>query len=131
VGPDVDDNALAAIMADYLTEGRWSPHGKNYYLSITHDVRSSALNAIAARRKYDPDFEPNYPVGPCPLHYDWQYSNTVGIKTKDSRVAKQWAIEAILLGYSVHWGERIGGVTTGVGTLAHVREKKKQLELVP
>ena len=36
-----------------------------------------------------------------PLRYDWQRKNVVGIKTDDRKVATQWGIEALLLGYSL------------------------------
>ena len=97
--PRYDDATLAGVVADDLTAGRGPPH----YLSIFHDVRSSTPRRMAKLEIY-PDHSGGYKFGPRPLRYDWSRKNLVGIKETDTETAKQWAIEALLLGYSAFVG---------------------------
>ena len=74
--PDADDIEIARAVADYLLAKR-PPH----HLSIFHDVRPSAPKRVARIRKDFPNYQ-GQPHGPCPLHYDWQRKNMVGISTR-------------------------------------------------
>lgn len=122
IGPEADDATLAEIVADYLTAGKGPP----YYLFILHDVRPSTERRLARKRKYNPAYPVDEPFGPCPLRYDWQRKNVVGIKTDDRKVATQWGIEALLLGYSLFQTHKIGCSGGGQGTLAWIRERKRE-----
>jgi hypothetical protein len=120
---DASDMEIAQAVADYLLAKR-PPH----HLSIMHDVRPSTPKRIARLRKDFPNFQ-GQPHGPCPLHYDWHRKNMVGISTRDESVARQWIIDAMLLGYGVYrhivkhsWGG-------GQGSITAIRSRLKTLTL--
>lgn len=114
INPDDDDATLAPILAERCVAGHTPP----YYLAILHDVRRNAPATIA-----------------CPIRYDWQYKNKVGIKELDREVAKQWAVGAMLLGYAVYAMWKVHGSAIGPGTIAQVRERvrdgRKEEKKVP
>lgn len=114
---DADNMEIARAVADYLLVKR-PPH----HLSIFHDVRPSTPKRIARIRKDFPNYQ-GQPHGPCPLHYDWRHKNTVGISTRDESVARQWIIDAMLLGYGVfrHIVKHSGG--SGQGSIAAIRSR--------
>jgi hypothetical protein len=123
INPDDSDETIAAIVADWLTTRTSQPP---YRLGIFHDVRPSAERNFERSKKYFPDRKPYQPYGRCPLEFDWQRKNTVGINTLDRERARQWAIDAMLLGYAVfkYWGLRSGGGSSG--SLAEVRERARR-----
>ena len=89
---DATDMEIAQAVAEHLLANR-PPH----HLSIFHDVRPSTPKRVARIRKDFPNYQGEQ-HGPCPLHYDWSYKNSVGISTRDKSVARQWIIDAMLLG---------------------------------
>ena len=99
VDPDASDEAIAEVLADYLTTPLSG--SRAFHLSIFHDVKLSSVARLARLRKSYPGYEPHEPVGPCPLPYHWSRKNIVGIATRDRDRARQWIIEAALAGYGV------------------------------
>jgi hypothetical protein len=120
--PDADDVTVAGVIADCLTCGWGPPH----YLSIFHDIRPSSVRRVEKIREKFPNYQPYQPTGPCPIRVDWSRKNMVGIKERDCETAKRWAVEALLLGYSVFHVSKIGGSGGGQGTIAEVRQRKRE-----
>ena len=118
---DASDMEIAQAVADYLLANR-PPH----HLSIFHDVRPSAEKQIARVRKHFPNYQPSQPHGPCPLHYDWRRKNTVGISTRDESMARQWIIDAMLLGYAVYRHILKNSWGAGQGSIADIRARMKE-----
>jgi hypothetical protein len=90
--PDVE--VAEALASCYVARCKALGWIRKIRLSIFHDVRKRSNE------------------GPCPLPFDWSYKNVVGIETDDEELARLWAREALLKGYSVFYGTRRGG---GVG----------------
>jgi hypothetical protein len=126
IDPDnIDDESLRFLIADELTAGR----GPRYILSIIHDVRPSALRKLERIRKRLPGYEgnPANPTGPCPIEYDWDHKNVVGIITLDRDRAIQWAIEAMRFGYTVFQQNTKRGCGGSPGGPDHVRKRVREL----
>jgi hypothetical protein len=105
---DVDDATLAGLIADYYIVMFPSVLAKQkWHFSIFHDVRKRST------------------AGPCPLEFDWQHKNVVGISTKDSTRARDWAVRAMVAGYAVFHSFRRNGSGGSQGTLAQFRERKR------
>ena len=122
VNPDASDEAIAEILADYLT----TPLGsRTFHLSIFHDVRPSSLARMKRLRKYDPGYGSHQRISPCPLPYDWSRKNTVGVSTRDRDRAQQWIIEATLAGYAVFRGFSRQGGGFGQGSLENIRARRR------
>jgi hypothetical protein len=122
IDPDANDEVPAGIRADYLMTGHYMT---TRHLAIMHDVRPSAQRTIERIRKYRPDYEPAQDTGPCPLPYDWNRKNIVGISIRDRARARQWCINALLLGYSVHAYDNKNGAGFGGMTLAAIRKQRR------
>ena len=120
--PDASDEIIAGLVADYLVTQL--PNSRTCHLSVLHDMRPSALRNLERIRKYNPDYDPG-PVGPFPLPYDWTYKNVVGVSTRDRDRARQWAIDAMLAGYSVFRSFGRHGSAGGRGTLAQIRAHRR------
>lgn len=118
--PDATDMEIARAVADYLLANR-PPH----HLSIFHDVCPSTPKRIARIRKDFPNYQ-GQPHGPCPLHYDWRHKNTVGISTRDEPIARQWIIDAMLLGYGVYRHISKNSWGGGQGSIASIRSRHNQ-----
>lgn len=124
VDPDASDQAIAEVLADYLLSTL--AHSRAFHLSTYHDVRPSAPARLARVWKFNPDYQPHEPVGPCPFPYDWSRKNIVGISTRDRERARQWIIEAALAGYAVFRGfRRLGGAGFGQGSLENIRARRR------
>jgi hypothetical protein len=123
INADASDEVIAATVADCLL---WEK--PPYYLLILHDARPSAPREIERWRKIVPNYEPPYPIGPCPLPYDWKYKNCVGIDTRDRNRAHRWIIDAMIAGYGVTRGysPRGRGGGSGYGSLAETRERQER-----
>lgn len=119
LSPDASDQTIAEHIADCLLA---YPFTRKFRLSIFHDVRPSSKR----RRTYGLS-DPNARRDPCPVTYDWQHKNLVGIDTDDRERARQWIIEAQMLGYSVSqcWHSK-GGAGSGKGTIAEWRKRQKE-----
>jgi hypothetical protein len=66
VDPDASDEAIAEIVANYLTLPLSG--SRFFHLSIFHDVRPSALARMNRLWKHDPGNAPKHQrIGPCPL----------------------------------------------------------------
>ena len=89
---DASDLEIAEAMAEYYIA---VANRRRIRLSIFHDVR---------KRTTEP---------PCPVEYDWQHKNTVGITTADEGRARDWAIRAMILGYAVFCRYGGAGYFTG------------------
>jgi hypothetical protein len=116
--PNADDATIAEVVAERCVAG----HSPPYYLFIIHDIKPITLRHIARMEKHWPGYRHSDPVGPCPLRYDWQRKNIVGIKEPNREIAKQWAIDALLLGYAVFETWKITCNGAGRGALAEVRK---------
>jgi hypothetical protein len=116
---DASDLIIAGIVADYLVAQL--PSSRIYHLGVGHNA--SALCNLERIGKFNPHYQPNEPVGPCALPYDWTYKNVVGISTRDRERARRWIIEAQLAGYGVfrRWGRQDGGF--GCGSIAAIRQR--------
>jgi hypothetical protein len=125
IDPDASDEAIAATVADYLLTMYPAP---TYYLSVFHDARPSTARRIERLRKQlrQPNYQPGQPFGDCPLPFDWQHKNIVGISTRDRARARQWCINAMLAGYGVFSSHTRGGSGAGQGTLAQIRHRIRQ-----
>jgi hypothetical protein len=128
---DDSDDTVAELIADRLLS-EYRSSSRNYHLHINHDVRPrtrSLRHHERTMRGWWPDWKPQTPIGPCPLPYDWQHKSLVGISTKDREVARQWIIDAAMLGYAVFrsWKRRwaSGG---GLGSIADVREHARKIQ---
>jgi len=99
--PTDTDLKLALAFADHYIA---SAYGRKIHLSIFHDMRKLSTE------------------GPCPLPYDWQHKNVVGISTTDAERARDWCVKALLLGYSVARSFRRGCGGGGNGSLAFWRD---------
>jgi len=97
--PNDSDQEIARIVANYLQLPMRHSHA--YHLKIIHDVRPSTVRRLEKIRKTWPSYEPADPTGPCPVVFDWQNKNTVGISTRDRERARQWIVDAMLAGYGV------------------------------
>ena len=122
---DTSDLEIAQAVADYLLAAR-PPH----HLSIVHDVRPSTPKRVARARKHFPDYQ-GQPYGPCPPHYDWRHKNTAGISTRDESVARQWIIDAMLLGYGVYRRFTKKSGEGGQGSIAAIRSRKEKPKIAP
>jgi hypothetical protein len=122
VDPDASDETIASITADYFLIGFTTRH-----LDILHDVRPSTQKRIERiRREGWLNYQPADPSGPCPLPYDWTRKNVVGISTKDRERARQWCIDAMLAGYSVHHRSSKTSASFGRGTIAQIRARRRE-----
>jgi hypothetical protein len=103
IGPDDSDAVIAKAIADELMTGvRIMFDGPPYCFFISPII------------------------GPCPIEFDWQGEDAVGIKTRDKERARSWAIEALLLGYSVfRQAQGPRGTGWGWGSIAQVRERRR------
>jgi hypothetical protein len=117
--PAATDEAMMTLVAEYLTAC-----APPYYLSISHDVRPSAVRRRALMLKRLPTYK-GQPWGPCLVRCDWHHKNIAGIKERDREVAMRWAIDAMKLGYEVFYTHRISCWGTSPGSLAHIREKAR------
>jgi hypothetical protein len=124
IDPEIGDEALMHLLADYLTTQTRSP----YYFNIFHDVRPSSARRLARIQRTSPDYEGwGDPIGPCPVPYHWHRKNLVGVKIADREEARQWAIEAMRHGYTVWYSfKKRYGLALSPGSLANVREKARQ-----
>jgi hypothetical protein len=60
-----------------------------------------------------------------PVRFDYRWANFVGITTDNRAEARQWAIEALLLGYEVLY--RSGRLAANSrGFIAEVRERARR-----
>lgn len=73
-----------------------------------------------------PDYQPEYPIGPCPLPYDWTRKNLVGVSTKDRERARQWCIDAMLAGYAVSHTSSKGRGGGSHGTIAQIQTRRRE-----
>jgi hypothetical protein len=99
------DLVIAEAITDYLIAAALLQH-PTIRLAIIFDARKRSKE------------------GPCPLPFDWRRKNTVGIKTSDREVARDWCMKALLLGYSAFqcWhSDGCGG--GGMGTIADHRQR--------
>jgi hypothetical protein len=119
IAPDASDEEISDKVADYLVT--MFPRSRVYCLSVIHDLRPTALRRLERMRKIRPDYQPEYPVGSCPLRYDWTLMNTVGITTRDQARARLWAVEATLAGYGVFRRVTRAGAGFGKGSLKQIR----------
>jgi hypothetical protein len=115
IDPDASDEIIAGVVADYLMS-----RGARHF-SIFQDVRRTA-----ARRYKRFGFRPPSNVGPSPLPYDWAYKNIVGISARDRLRARQWIIDATLLGYEVFYSLTRQGAGFGQGSLAKIRKRRRE-----
>jgi hypothetical protein len=121
--PDAPDAEIAEAIAECLVTTTGAP----YILAVFHDVRPGTPKRIARLEKFVPGCTAGERFGPCPVRYDWSRKNLVGVKTRDREVAKRWAIEATLLGYSVFYQfGTISGSGFAKGTIAEVRERVRE-----
>jgi hypothetical protein len=120
VDPDATDEVIAVVIADYLVTQL--PTSRTCHLSVLHELRPREL---ARFRKYSPERPFDHGIGPCPLPYDWQRKNVIGISTRDRDRARQWAIDATLAGYCVFRSFHRNGSGGGQGTLAHIWERRR------
>jgi hypothetical protein len=113
--PSASDQTFAEVMADYLVAASLC-YSRVCRLGINHNI--SKPGTI-----YAPSVHRDERSGPCPLSYNWRYKNLVGISTPDAEHARAWAIEALLLGYSVFRPNRGSrGAGSGMGTIAEFRK---------
>jgi hypothetical protein len=91
----LSDAALAGAIADYYID--FIANQRKWHFLIMHDMRVA---------------------GPCPVEFDWQHKNIVGIDTNDRARARDWAVRAMLAGYAVfHSGWSRGRSGYSQGTL--------------
>jgi hypothetical protein len=76
-----------------------------------------------------PDYRSDDRFGPCPLEYDWQHRNIVGIRTGDEERARRWVIDALLLGYSPFYCFSAHGNGAGTKTIKHWQMNKSLTDL--
>lgn len=125
----VDDATLMEAIVDCLLAS-----GPPFLLAIVHDVRPSTAKRIARCKKIGvelgrelPDWAYSRdPIGPCPLRWDWQRKNIIGIETMDREEARAWAVEAMLAGYCVYHHTSISGSGSGNGSLAQARKRLRE-----
>jgi hypothetical protein len=122
VDPEASDEVIAALIADHAV--KQLPSSRLIHLSIMHEIRPREIQRI--ERAIERDSKAGHdPFGPCPLPFDWQSRNTVGISTRDPERARQWAFDAMLAGYAVYRQGRRNGSGGGMGTIAHVRDRRR------
>jgi hypothetical protein len=104
LNPDASDEAVACAVADlYLAR---TAHLGFITLSIFHDVR------LRSR------------AGPCPLPYDWNRKNIVGVTTRDRVRARRWIISAMLAGYGVFYHMSRNSSGFGQGSIEAIRRRQ-------
>ncbi len=123
VDPEASDQIIAETVAEYLVAQL--PSSRLYHLSIIHEVRPREIRRLERIRERNPDYEAGEPTGPCPVPYNWQNKNVVGVSTHDRDRAKRWAIDAALAGYCVFRSFRRYGSGGGQGSLAEIRERRR------
>lgn len=108
VDPAAGDLGIATATANYILQ----EHPRHFF--IFHDMRTKARGGSG------PGFGQ-----PCPVPYDWQRKNIIGISTDDRARAHAWIVAAMLKGYEVFYSsnKRNGG---SPGSIEHVRERVRE-----